>query len=203
MNTKAASLLAIFLSSLLVGCAQKSIAPTSFSPHYQTQLDGSEVVTAKRCVSLSSVDVKNGLKNNIVGQRTLESSGLPAQNINLNGSPVSWVKTGSDAILKMAAVNHRDPQGPRLQLTLEDVVIHENVHVNSGYDARVTVDASLVNSRGKECWRDSESGTSKNYGDSGSAVNYQETINHALDRAIMAVAADKGFQEAACGACRN
>ena len=203
MITKTASLLAIFLSSLLVGCVQKSIAPTSFSPHYQTQIDGAEVMTAKRCVSLSGVDVKNGLKNNIVGQRTLESSGLPAQNINLNGSPVAWVKTGSDTILKMAAINHRDPQGPRLHLTLEDVVIHENVHVNSGYDARVTIDAALVNSRGKECWRDSESGTSKNYGDSGSAVNYQETINHALDRAIMAVAADKGFQEAACGVCRN
>lgn len=203
MNTKAASLLAIFLGSLLGGCAQKSIAPTSFNPHYQTQLDGSEVIAAKQCVSLSGVNVTNGLKNNIVGQRTLESSGLPAQNINLNGSPVSWVKTGSDAILKMAGVTHRDPQGPRLHLTLEDVVIHENVHVNSGYDARVTLDAVLVNSRGKECWRDSESGTSKNYGDSGSAVNYQETINHALDRAIMAVAADKGFQEAACGVCRN
>ena len=203
MNTKAASLLAIFLGSLLGGCAQKSIAPTSFNPHYQTQLDGSEVIAAKQCVSLSGVNVTNGLKNNIVGQRTLESSGLPAQNINLNGSPVSWVKTGSDAILKMAGVNHRDPQGPRLHLTLEDFVIHENVHVNSGYDARVTLDAVLVNSRGKECWRDSESGTSKNYGDSGSAVNYQETINHALDRAIMAVAADKGFQEAACGVCRN
>ena len=203
MKTRAATLVALALGSSLVGCAQKSIAPASFSPQYRSELDLQDVPKVNRCTSLSGVDVTNGLANNLVGKRTLESSPLPVQNISLKGNPTPWVHAASNAMLKLAAINLSDPKGPRMKLSLADIAINENVHVKSGYDARVTLDATLANQHGKTCWSQSQSGTSQNYGDSGSAINYQETINHALDRAIMAILADKSFQDAACGVCRD
>lgn len=203
MKTRSTTLVALALGSSLVGCAQKTITPTSFSPQYRSELDLQEVPKVNRCTSLSGVDVTNGLANNLVGKRTLESSPVPAQNISLKGNPSPWVHAASNAMLKLSGINPSDPKGPRMKLSLSDIAINENVHVNSGYDARVTLDTTLTDQHGKTCWSQSQSGTSKNYGDSGSAINYQETINHALDRAIMAIVADKSFQDAACGACRD
>jgi hypothetical protein len=203
MKTRVATLFAIALGSALVGCAQKSIAPTSFNPQYRSELDHQDVPKVNRCVSLSSVDVSNGLTNNLVGKRTLESSPLLIQSISLKGNPTPWVHTGSNAMFKFAGINLSDPKGPRMKLSLAGISINENVHVNSEYEARVMLDATLTDQHGETCWSESHSGTSQNYGDSGSAINYQETINHALDRAIMAIAADKSFQDAACGLCRD
>ncbi len=203
MNTKTASLLALVVGNLLVGCAQKTIMPTSFIPEYRSELDHQDVPAVQRCASLSGVDVSSKLAGNIVGKRTLESSALPTQNISLKGNPTPWVHAAANAMLQLAAVNVRDPQGPRLGLSLSGIAINENVHVNSGYDAHVILDAALLDKHGKECWSQRKSGSSQNYGDSASAINYQETINHALDRAIAAIAADKSFQDAACGVCRQ
>jgi len=203
MKAGSVTLVVLALGSSLVGCAQKSIAPTSFTPQYRSELDLQDVPKLNRCVSLSGIDVMNGLPNKVVGKRTLESSALPAQNISLKGDPTQCVHDASNAMLKLAGINPSDPKGPRMRLRLTDIAMNENVHVNSGYDARVTLDATLINQHSKTCWSQSQSGTSQNYGDSASPINYQETVNHALDRAIMAIVADKGFQDAACGVCRD
>ncbi|MFM2004871.1 MAG: hypothetical protein RLZZ09_526, partial [Pseudomonadota bacterium] len=49
MKTRAATLVALALGSSLVGCAQKSIAPASFSPQYRSELDLQEVPKVNRC----------------------------------------------------------------------------------------------------------------------------------------------------------
>ena len=199
---KSTRLLVLCLGSLCSACAQKSIAPTTFTPEYQTQLDSADVATVRPCAALSGVDVENGLTGAVVGKRTLESSAMPAQNISMTGNPTDWVRAASSELFKRARLNTRDNQGPRLKLKLAAVDINENVHVNSGYDGRVTLDAALINAKGQSCWEDRVSGDARNYGHSGTAISYRETVNHALDRAIMAIVADKRFQDAACGSCR-
>jgi hypothetical protein len=47
------------------------------------------------------------------------------------------------------------------------------------------ISAELVRKGGGVCWQDHVEGASENYGYSGTAANYQETLNHALDRAII------------------
>jgi hypothetical protein len=41
-------------------------------------------------------------------------------------------------------------------------------------------------------------GASENYGYSGTTDNYQETLNHALDRAMIRLLSDPGFQRSVC-----
>jgi hypothetical protein len=41
-------------------------------------------------------------------------------------------------------------------------------------------------------------GSSENYGYAGSIENYQETLNHALDRAAMRAFSAPGFRKAVC-----
>jgi hypothetical protein len=196
-------ILALSLIGLLAACAQSTIKPTAFAPQYQTQLDSADVVIAQRCATLSGVDIENGLASRVVGKRTLESKAVPAQNISMTGDVAGWVRASSNAMLQLAQLKANDGQGPRLKIRLAEININENVYVNSGYDARVILDAALSNARGQACWSQRKSGDAKNYGHSGTAISYQETIDHALDRAIMSIMADKTFQDAACGSCRN
>jgi hypothetical protein len=189
------------LAALLMSCAHRNNLPTAFAPDYHPQLDKSDIIRPPACVALSGIEVHNSLKNAVVGERTLETRPMPVQTISMRGSPASWVSASANEIFKQAGLVANRAGTPRLKLGLSNVMIHENIYVNSGYDGRVTLDASLENANGKVCWRDRKSGTAKNYGNSGAAINYQETVNHALDRAMMAIVSDKGFQDAACGHC--
>ena len=189
------------LAALLMSCAHRNNLPTAFAADYHPQLDKSDVIRPPACAVLSGIEVRNSLKNAVVGERTLETRPMPVQTISMRGNPASWVSASANEMFRQAGLTANRAGAPRLKLCLSDVMIHENIYVNSGYDGRVTLDASLEDASGKVCWRDRKSGTAKNYGNSGAAINYQETANHALDRAVMAIVSDKGFQDAACGHC--
>lgn len=196
------SLIMFGLFGFLTACAQKTLAPASFAADYHPQIDSADVIAAKVCASISGVDVENALPGNRVGKRALQDKPVPPQDISMTGNAAGWVKSATVDIFRLAGLKSQDTRGPRLKLRLTDIVLHENVYVNSGYDGRVTLEAALVNAQGQECWSQRLSGIAKNYGDSGSAINYQETVNHALDRALMSLVADKSFESASCGSCR-
>jgi hypothetical protein len=191
------------INLLAISCAQKSIAPTSFSPSYKTMLDPSEVSVAKSCAVTSSVTVTNGLPGSVVGKRTLESNKAASQPITMTGDPVAWVRSSAREMLRQSGVRTTGSGSPTVALTLHQIQINENVHVNAGYDARVVIDAAVLDDQGHECWAERKTGTGQNYGNHGSAEAYRETIDHALDRAIMSVTADDGFQDALCTKCRK
>ncbi|MGY6215314.1 hypothetical protein ACW73L_09140 [Methylolobus aquaticus] len=186
---------------LILSCAQKSIAPTSFSPAYKSMLDPSEVSLVKSCAVASSVVAKNGLPGSVVGKRTLEGGAVAPQPISLTGDPTGWVRSAAREIFRQAGVRTTTAGAPVVTLSLYQVLINENVHVNAGYDARVVIDATVVDGRGRTCWSERKTGTAQNYGHHGSAEAYRETVDHALDRALMSVATDDGFQEALCTRC--
>lgn len=190
------------LAALLMSCAHRNNLPTAFAADYHPQLDKSDVIRTPTCAALSGVETRNALKNAVVGERTLETRPMPVQTISMRGNPGNWLSASVSEMLRQSGLAANRAGAPRLKLSLSDVMIHENIYVNSGYDGRVTLDASLEDASGKVCWSDRKSGVAKNYGNSGEAINYQETVNHALDRAMMAILSDKGFQDAACGHCR-
>ena len=74
----------------------------------------------------------------------------------------------------------------------------ENVARRSGYEGRIVMTAELRDRGGNRCWQDKTEGASENYGYSGTAENYQETLNHALDRAMIRLFNDPGFQKSVC-----
>jgi hypothetical protein len=67
---------------------------------------------------------------------------------------------------------------------------------------RIVLSAELVRKGGGVCWQDRTEGASENYGYSGATDNYQETLNHALDRAMIRLLGDPGFQKSICSCGR-
>lgn len=187
---------------IVAGCAQKSIGPTSFAPQYQTQLDASDVVVVRPCTTLAGVKLSNGLNGPTVGQRTLESSSVPPQTIRIGGDVKAWLNASTKAMFQRAALKTGVAGAPSLTVSLSEMRINENVHVNAGYDARVIIDAVVQKPGGQECWSGRKTGFAQNYGHAGSTEAYRETIDHALDRAVMSIASDPAFQAAVCGTCR-
>jgi hypothetical protein len=66
-----------------------------------------------------------------------------------------------------------------------------------GYEGTVSLSGEIVGA-GKSAWKGMSSGKAENYGYAGSVENYQETLNHALDRAIIDLLNDREFRKAAC-----
>lgn len=195
-----ASAVVICVGILSASCVQKSIIPTSFAPTYKSMLDAKEATIVRNCAVASSIRAENGLNGAIVGKRTLEESAAPAQSISIQGDTVGWVRASAQETFGKAMLKTGAADAPSVRIRLTDIQINENVHINSGYDARVNVDAAVVNASGKECWSGQKFGASQDWGDSASNENYSAVVNHALDRAIMSVAADPGFQDALCSA---
>lgn len=197
------STMLIVIASLISSCAQKSIGPTSFSPLYKSQLDAEDVVVVRQCAAVSRLNVSHDLKGRVVGKRTLESRTAPPQNITIEGDLPAWIKASAQTMFQKASLKTGVANAPSLTLTLHELQINENVYVNAGYNARVILDASVFSTDGKECWTARKTGFAQNYGKHGSAEAYRETADHALDRAIMSIAADASFQEALCATCRR
>jgi len=203
MKTAATSVL-ICVGVLGAACVQKTIIPTSFTPAYKTMLDAADATVARSCAAASAVNAESSLSGTVVGKRKIEESSYPAQDIRIEGDTAAWLRASADEMFKRASLKAGIADAPSVTLKLADVLIDETVHVNSAYDARITVDAAVVNSRGKQCWSGRKTGASHEYGADGSAENYRPLVDHALDRAVMAVASDPGFQEALCSSsCRN
>ena len=194
----AATSVIVCVGLISVSCGQKSIAPTTFSPQYKAMIEGSDVPVVRNCSAISSLSAESALSGAVVGKRTLEESSFPAQTISIDGDTTGWVRSSGNEVFNRAMVKMGSANAPSVKLKLTDIQINENVHVNAGYDARVTLDAAVMSPFGKECWTGRKSGSSQEYGDHGSAENYRAVVNHALDRAVAAVAGDSAFQEALC-----
>ncbi|MFM8445708.1 MAG: hypothetical protein ACKN9W_20500 [Methylococcus sp.] len=196
------SLILLALFGWLTACAQRTLTPAVFPADYHTQIDRDDVIAAKTCAAIAGVDVENALPGNKVGKRTLQDKPVPPKDIRMTGSVPGWIKSATADIFRLAGLNSQDPRAPRLKLRLTDISINENVYVNSGYDGQVTLEAALIDGQGQDCWSQRLTGAARNYGNSGTARNYQETVNHALDRALASLLADPGFESAACRSCR-
>jgi hypothetical protein len=81
---------------------------------------------------------------------------------------------------------------------VRQIVLNENVARRSGWEGHIVLSAQIAHRRGGICWQGRIEGASENYGYSGSAENYQETLNHALDRAMIRLLSDPGLQRSIC-----
>lgn len=92
---------------------------------------------------------------------------------------------------------------PVLHVTVEQITTDESVYRRAEFDGRIILKGELRPvGGGRACWTDRGDGFAENYGYPGSAENYQETLNHALERAVMKMTNSSGFREAVCTTCR-
>jgi hypothetical protein len=183
---------------VIAACSSPStVAPISVPLQYKTQAKAGEFPTVDSCAAVSDVRVSDARTDKTIGKRYIENKSTASAAVTTTSDVAEWVRSGAEDALRRAGVNVRKSGAPMLRLTVDQINTTENVLHRSGYEGRLVMTAELTKG-GTSCWKDRLDGFSENYGYAGSIENYQETLNHALDRAMIRMMSSSEFKRAAC-----
>ena len=181
---------------LLSACAATHVAPLSVPLAYAMNPSNASAVGPLSCNTVSQLTVRDARTNKLLGTRTLEGKPDTAD-VSIANDPVAWVHDGVQSFLSQNGVSFGGP-GPQLALSLDSLTTTENLWHRSSYRAGLALTDRLQSASGKVCWQNTSQGKGGNYGYSGSATNYQETVNEALDDATQQMASLPAFKDALC-----
>lgn len=189
---------AVVLLPLLLACcrAPSSVTPMTIPLQYQAMLTPGEVPTAPQCAALSKIEVQDARDDKNLGKRYVEGKPNAIASVTTADDLAAWATRGLENTFKRAGVTVGKEGAPVLRIHIDQIATNENVLHRAGYDGRIVVQAEL--GAGGSCWKDSAEGASENYGYAGSVENYQETLNHALDRAAARILSSPTFRKAIC-----
>lgn len=178
-----------------------SLGPIAVPLQYKTIANPGEFPALPQCASISNVQAVDARSEKMIGKRYVETKPSITAPVSTSSDVAAWVRAGAMETLRRAGVS-QNSKGPALRLTVRQIVTTENVARRSGYEGRIMMTAELRDRSGNRCWQDKTEGASENYGYSGTAENYQETLNHALDRAMIRLFNDPAFQKSVCSCGR-
>lgn len=189
---------AVVLLPLLLACcrAPSSVVPMTIPLQYKAMLTPGEVPTLPQCAAVSRIEVQDARDEKNLGKRYVEGKPNAIAAVTTSDDLVAWATGGLESTFKRAGVTVGKAGAPVLRIRIDQIVTNENVLHRAGYDGRIVVSAELGS--GGSCWKDSAEGSSENYGYAGSVENYQETLNHALDRAAARILSSPNFRKAVC-----
>ncbi len=191
----------ILLSSALVStlARAKELKPTTFRAQYSREIDADEVSSVKACAIAGQVATKDARSETAVGDRARDKTPEIKQAITMTGDVGDWVRAGFSEIARLALLKTAVPSRPEVTVAVANIWIEESVHFNAVYEGRVVLDVSVnPPGGGASCWSERVDGSAENYGRPGKEVNYQETVNHALDRAVAKTFSTTDFVDALC-----
>lgn len=192
-----AGTLALVALAGLAGCTPKSLTPVTFPLAYRFMGNPGEIDAAPECARVGGVEATDAREDReVVGSRSLQD-GAGKWDIRLAGDVEAWLEEGADRVLTYASVARSPESRLTLALELVSVTMTESTYVQSEFDGRVVIHA-VVRDGSEELWSERKDGFAENYGRPGNPENYQETLNHALDRALTALVNDPGFRDAVC-----
>lgn len=184
--------------------APEGLEPVSFDAAYTMMIDAAELKPASPCMAVSKVVGEDGLETREpVGKRKFEAGAGPEGEsaITMSGDLAAWIASGAKTIVEASGVK-TGSTGPLLVVRLKSLTMTEEKHDNSVWHANLTLGAELRLGSGATCWSNEYWGAGKNWGDPENRVNYQETVNRALDRALADLLKDAAFAEALCNKCK-
>lgn len=177
-------------------CVASSVQPVTVPLVYKPSPKQLGLVNSFPCNAIARVQVTDARSEQTLGVRAHESKPLTAE-VSASGNAGSWVEDGVQKYLTQAGI-HFQGGGPALMLSLDSLRTSETVLRRSSYEARTVLTGRLQTPAGKNCWEGKLEGASGNYGYSGSILDYQETLNDALNAATVHMAESQGFREALC-----
>jgi hypothetical protein len=186
--------------AVVVGCSTpSSVAPISFPLAYKTMASPGDFPTLPPCATLADVQVTDVRADRSIGKRFVEGNASATAPVTVSSDVAAWVRSGALETLKRSGTSFGNPSAPVLRISVEQITTNENIVHRSGYDGRIVISGQLIRlGSGSPCWRDRADGAAENYGYSGSIENYQETLNHALDRAMIHLLSIPEFKRAIC-----
>ena len=195
-NARAILAISTFLISACTAIPT-SLDPITVSLQYKAVASPGEFPALPQCASIASVQAVDARSEKMIGKRYVETNPSITAPVIVSSDVAAWVRAGATETLRRAGIS-QDVKGPVLRLTVRQMVTMEDVARRSGYEGRILMTAELRTRSGHSCWQDKIEGSSENYGYSGTTENYQETLNHALDRALIRLFSDPGFQRSVC-----
>jgi uncharacterized lipoprotein YajG len=185
---------------LIASCSTpSSVSPMSVPLTYKAMLTPGELPALPACASVSAVEVEDGRDEKALGKRYVEGKQSAVAPVTASTDVAAWVRTGVENEIQRAGGSFAKAARPVLHLRIEQINTNENVLHRSGYEAHMSVSAELrAAGSSTPCWKDRVEGSSENYGYAGSVENYQETLNHALDRATARILSSPDFKKAVC-----
>lgn len=176
----------------------KDLKPTSFAAVYSMEAEDDEIPSVKSCAVAGPIAVKDQRAETAVGERWNEETPNVKQAITMTGDLVAWVREGFSQVARQSALPTGTAGKPEVVVGLARIWVQETVYRNAEYDGRVVLDVSVNSPAGASCWSGRVEGFAENYGRAGKEVNYQETVNHALDKAVGSLFGTLGFVDALC-----
>ena len=196
MSTMSKTCLALIcVAALAAACAPSTLSPTTFSANYKTMGSLGDFSTAPDCATYGGLEVEVPADTSKVGVRYLEE-GSERWDVGMTGDAEAWLRAGVESALRAASIEQA-ASGRTITVELVSITTDESVYRQAEYDGKVVVRGRV--SGGGADWSATKDGFAENYGSPGSNVNYQETVNHALDKALAALVNDSGFTGALCG----
>lgn len=175
-----------------------SVTPLTIPLKYQAMASPSEVPSLPSCAAISKVEVEDARDEKAIGKRFVQDKPGAVAPVTASTDIAAWVKEGFESTLQKGGAP-AGGKGSVLHVRVDQITTNENVLHRSGYDARIALSLELLPAGGgPSCWSDRSEGSSENYGYAGSIENYQETLNHALDRAANRALSSQGFRKAVC-----
>ena len=189
----------VLASIALVACSSAPMAPVSVPMSYKTMASPAEFPSAQSCAAVSKIDVSDNRSDKTLGKRYQQESSSTTYPVTTTSDIGEWIQSGASAALQKSNVNVGS-RGPTLRLRVDQITTSESVYHRAEYNGRVALTADVM-SGSRSCWNGRVDGSSQNYGYAGSAENYQETLNHALDRAMLSLLNNSDFTNSLCS-CR-
>ena len=188
-----------FLASfILFACSSAPMAPVSVPLSYKTMAAPAEFPGAQPCAAVSGVDVRDARSEQNLGKRYQQEKSTTTYPVTTTSDVADWVRNGAIAALQKASV--KVGSGPTVRIRIDQINTSESVYRRAEYSGRLALTVDVM-SGSRSCWNGRVDGASQNYGYAGSAENYQETLNHALDRAMIKLLSENDFTSALCS-CR-
>lgn len=171
---------------LAAGCAPSVLQPITVSPTYTVMVDPAEISVVQPCAGISALTVEDARTERTLGRRSLEEQPGESKEVSFRSDPTGWVRTGVEEIFRQAHLGTGQADRPALRIKIEQILTDEIVYRRAEFDARVVLAAEVLPAGGgPACWSTRADGFAENYGYAGNLTNYQETLNHALDRAVL------------------
>ena len=187
-----------------LACAGPLTGGMAFAPSYYPS-GGAVPPSVPACSGPIAVTVTDARENpNPAGRRFEENKPDVTYPIEMTGDAVAYVQSALDANLKRAGSPAGGPTASALAATLVKLNLQESTYHNAEFSGEVGLDLVLsTGSSPAPCWKGRISSTGTNYGKAGNPVNYQETLNRAVEKATADLLSQKSFQDALCGKCSS
>jgi hypothetical protein len=188
-----------FVLAVFAACSTpSSVAPLSVPLNYKPMLNVAEYPTLPACAAFSKITVTDARADKALGTRFVEGKKAPGAPVTASTDVADWVRAGVAGAIHHSSASTDKAGAPELSVTIEQITTSENVLHRSGYEGRIELTFELRHG-GTSCWKERADGSSENYGYAGSVENYQETLNHALDRAVVHALSSADFKKSVCG----